>query len=168
MQNLGIISINIWQIIISIANLIILFFILKKFLFKPVKKFVANREELVNSELTKAEELKAEAEELKDEWYEKIDSAKEEASTIIKTATQNANKRSDEIISEAKDEAEKIVATAKIQAKQEQKKAESEIKEEIVVLSNELTKKLLDREINEEDNKKLIDSFLEQVGKNDG
>ena len=44
MQNLDIISINIWQVVISLANLVILFLILKKFLFEPVKKIKAQRE----------------------------------------------------------------------------------------------------------------------------
>lgn len=164
MQNLGVISVNIWQIIISIANLLILFFILKKFLFKPVKKFVANREELVNQKQNEAEELIKEANTLKDEWNQKIDSAKQEATEIINTATKKAAKRSDEIIDEAKTEASNIISNAKSLAELEHKKAEKEIKEEIVVISSELTEKLLEREINENDNKKLINSFLEQVG----
>ena len=46
MQPLDIISINIWQIVISLINLVILFFIVKKILFEPVKKMVAEREAL--------------------------------------------------------------------------------------------------------------------------
>ena len=42
-QNLDIISVNIWQILISLINLLLLFLIIKKFLYKPVKKFIAQR-----------------------------------------------------------------------------------------------------------------------------
>ena len=43
MQTLDIISVNIWQIIISLSNLVILFLLVKKFLFKPVKSMIAKR-----------------------------------------------------------------------------------------------------------------------------
>ena len=43
MQNLEVISVNIWHILISLCNLLILFLILKKFLYAPVKKVMAQR-----------------------------------------------------------------------------------------------------------------------------
>ena len=49
MNNLDVISLNIWQIIISLLNLVILFFLFRKFLFEPVKKVIAKRQEEVDS-----------------------------------------------------------------------------------------------------------------------
>ena len=49
MQSLDIISVNLWQILISLANLLIIFTILKRFLFKPVQKVVADRQAQVES-----------------------------------------------------------------------------------------------------------------------
>ena len=43
MQFLDVISVNIWAIIASLANLLLLTWIIKKFLFKPVKKIVDAR-----------------------------------------------------------------------------------------------------------------------------
>lgn len=168
MQNLGVISVNIWQILISIINLFLLFLILKKFLYKPVRNFIANRETEVNKTLTDAQKTKEEAMTLKEEWENQTKSIKIQAEEKMTETTNAAKKRSDEIISEAKDKAENIISNAKFQAKLEQKKAESEIKEQVVVLSNQLTEKLLQREVNTNDNKELIDSFLEQVGQNNG
>ena len=61
MQNLDIISINIWQVVISLANLVILFLILKKFLFEPVKKIKAQRENEIETQYKKAEKARKEA-----------------------------------------------------------------------------------------------------------
>jgi F-type H+-transporting ATPase subunit b len=61
MQDLDIISVNIWHIVISLANLVILFLILKKLLFKPVKKIVDKRQKEIESEYKKAEKTQAEA-----------------------------------------------------------------------------------------------------------
>ena len=44
------------------------------------------------------------------------------------------------------------------------KKAEDEIKEQIVDVSSALTEKLIEREINTEDHRKLIDSFISEMG----
>ena len=48
MQSLDIISINLWQILISLANLLIIFLIFKKLLFKPVQNILAARQQQVD------------------------------------------------------------------------------------------------------------------------
>ena len=63
MQSLSIISVNIWQILISFANLAILTWIIKKFLFKPVKKVMDARRETIDSAYARADAAEAEAEE---------------------------------------------------------------------------------------------------------
>ena len=55
MQSLDIISVNLWQILISLANLVILFLILKKFLYGPVTKMLAKRREEIDTQYTEAE-----------------------------------------------------------------------------------------------------------------
>ena len=63
MQSLSIISVNIWDILISFANLAILTWIMKKFLFKPVKKVLDTRRESIDSAYARADEAEARAEE---------------------------------------------------------------------------------------------------------
>ena len=164
MQSLDIISVNIWQIIISLCNLVILFFIVRKFLFEPVKKFVAERQALADSILGEANAAKTEAENEKAEWKAKLEKADSEADEIVKKAVAKADKRSDVIIANAQERADGIIRQAKVDAELEQKKAEEGIKREIVDLSQVLTKKMLKREINEEDHKDLIDDFIQDIG----
>ena len=83
MQDLDIISINIWHIVISLANLVILFLILKKLLFKPVKKIVEQRRKELDAEYRKAEKTQAEADATKAEWEGKMASVEAEADKII-------------------------------------------------------------------------------------
>jgi len=54
MQTLDIISVNIWQIIISLVNLLIIFLIIKKFLYKPVKKMLEDRQSTIENEYSQA------------------------------------------------------------------------------------------------------------------
>lgn len=164
MQSLDVISINIWQIVISLCNLVILFLILKKLLFKPVKALLAEREAMANAEYEKAKDARAAAEKDRDEWDEKMKSADEEASKIVKTASENAKILGERIEAEAKDRAEHIVASAKTEADLEYKKASDSIRGEIVDVSSAIVEKVLESEIDKDKHHKLINSFLDKIG----
>ena len=102
MQNLDIISINIWQIVISLANLVILFLILKKFLFEPVKKIKAQRENEIETQYKKAEKARKEADDLKAGWEDKITTADQKADEIISEAVERANERNEIMLYESR------------------------------------------------------------------
>ena len=62
MQNLSVISVNIWQILISMVNLLILTWIIKRFLYKPVKKMVDARRAAIDEDYARAKTAREEAE----------------------------------------------------------------------------------------------------------
>ncbi len=163
-QTLDVISVNLWQILISLANLVLLFWIIKKFLFKPVKNVLAKRQNEIETQYESAERAEKQAYELKESWEKKLSSAESEANTIIKNAADNAKYRGDKLIFEAKEKAESIIRTAQSEAELELKKATDGIKREIVDVSGTLAEKMLEREINTEDHRALIDSFIEKIG----
>ena len=167
MQPSGIISVNLWQIVVSLLNLVILFLIIKKFLYKPVKNILKSRQDKLDEKYTQADKYLSQAESTKTELDKKLNDAENKADAILNEATANAERRKEKIVGEARDEAESIIRQAKNQAELEMKKAESEIKAQIVDVSFELSKKLIEREIKEEDHHKLIDSFIDQIGDSD-
>lgn len=162
MQTLDIISVNLWQILISLANLTILFLLIKKFLFKPVKKMLAQRQNAINAQYQSAEKAEKAAMADKAAWEEKMQGANEKADAILQTATDNARMRGDKLVAEAKAKAEGIVRTAEAEAALERKKAADSMKREIAEVSTALSEKLLTREIKAEDHRALIDAFLEE------
>ncbi len=164
MQNLDVISVNLWQILISLANLVLLFLILKKFLFKPVKNILEKRKSEIDEHYSAAEKAEKDAESSRNQWEEKLSGANAEATAIVQNAADKAKERADTIVSQAHDKAEGIIRTARTEAELERKKATDGIKREIVEVSSALSEKLLEREINTEDHKKLIDSFIEDIG----
>lgn len=164
MQTLEIISVNIWQILISLANLVILFLLMKKFLYKPVHKMLDERQKAVDSQYKDADDAKRIAEEDRDRWEQKMQTAETAANEILQNATDNASRRGDAIIAEAKDKADGIVRAAENEAELQRIKAEDDIKNDIIDLSAALTEKLLSREINSDDHKAFIDSFIEDLG----
>lgn len=167
MQTLEIISVNLWSALISLCNLLILYLILKKFLYKPVKKVLAQRQTAIDEQYGAAEEAERKALESKEKWEQKMLSADNEADSILKAAVVNADRRSEKIVAGAKEKADDIVRQAHTEAQLERKKAQAGIKKEIVNVSAALTEKMLNREINEEDHRELIDSFIREIGEDD-
>ena len=163
MQYSDIISVNLWQIVVSLLNLLIIFLILKRFLFKPVKRILKSRQDAVDEKYAQAENAVSDAEAKQIELTKRLENAQAEAESIIKDATVTAERRREKIENEARENAESIIRQAKNEAELEKKKAESEIKEQIVVVSTALTEKLIEREINEEDHHKLIDSVISEM-----
>ncbi len=163
MQNLDVISVNIWAILASLANLLILTLIVKRFLFKPVKKIVDARRAAIDGDYAQAAAAREEAEESRRNYEAAMAAAKQTAAQVIADATRTAEHRSGEIVAEARQRATEIRRQAESDAVLERKKAEDEMKHEIADVSARLTGKLLEREINEEDHRKLIDSFLNDL-----
>ena len=146
MQNLDVISVNIWAILASLANLLILTLIVKRFLFKPVKKIVDARRAAIDNDYAQAQAARDQAEESRQNYEAAMAAAKQTSDQIIADATRTAEYRSNEIISEAREKATDIRRQAEADAVLERRKAEDDMK------------------INEDDHKKLIDSFLSDLG----
>ena len=164
MQSLEVISVNLWDILISLLNLLILFLLFKKFLFKPVNNMLAKRQSEIDARYDEADLAKKAAEEDKALWDEKISAVKAESDEIIKKAQDSAKRQGETIVTKAKEQADSIVRQAETQAQLEMKRAEESIKEEIVEVSATLANKLIQREINVDDHRDLIDSFIEKIG----
>ena len=157
------ISVNVWAILASLANLLILTWIIKKFLFKPVKKVVDSRRAAIDEDYARAKAAREAAEESRQNYEEAMAAAKMTGDQIIADANRTAEYRSNEIVAEARERASEIRRQAEADALLERRKAEDEMKHEIANVSAQLTGKLLQREINEEDHRNLIDSFLNDL-----
>ena len=171
MQPLEVISVNIWQIVISLCNLLILFFFLKKFLYKPVRKTIADRQAAVDDVYRRADEALEQANRSKEAYETKLSTADAQCDELIRTAQQNARQRSGAIISEAEERASGMIRRAENEIELERGKATAGMKKEIAELAVQLAEKLLEREINENDHANLIDSFIDGIdtqGNGDG
>ena len=167
MQFLDVISVNIWAILASLANLLLLTWILKRFLFNPVKKMMDARRATIDDTYAQAQAARDEAEENRLNYEAAMAAAEQTSGQIIADATRMAEHRSSEIVAEAREKATELRRQAEADAILERKKAEDDIKREIADVSTQLTGKLLQREINEEDHRALIDSFLQEIGTDD-
>ena len=152
-----------WTLIAQICNLFIQMFLIKKFLFKPVREILAKRQEKADAEIRKAEADKAEAAEIKSTYEKNMLEAREKANELLTSAQKTAASKSDEIIREANEQAVAIKAKAEADIAQERRKAVNEIKDEIGSMAMEIAGKVIEREINSEDHDRLINEFIEGV-----
>lgn len=158
------VDLNLWSIFVTICNTLITFLIVKHFLYKPLRKMLAAREEEVADLYAHAESDRREAEAMKRDYTVSIANARQEATEIVSSATKRAQERSDELLRQANDEAASLKKRAEEAIEQERKKAMNEIKGEIADLSVMIASKVVEREVKEEDHKRMIEDFISKVG----
>ena len=164
MGNLQIVSFNLWQVLISLANLTILYLGLKKFLYKPVKAVLENRKAAIAKDYAEAEAARNSANAAREEYAAKLATAHTTADEIIHEATVVANRRGEKIVAEAHQKADEIVRQGELEASMEKKKAMETIRQDITDVSAAMTEKLLGREMSAADHRSMIDEFLKGVG----
>ena len=164
MQTQDLVTLVPWTFIAQILNLFLQMYLIKRFLLKPVKEIIEKRRKMATEELDNARKSSEEAEAMKNEYEASMADAKEKANEIISSANKTAELRSEEIIAEATKEAAAIKNKAELDIQQERKKAVNDIKNEIGSMAMDIAGKVIEREINEDDHKKLVDDFIKNVG----
>ena len=159
-------SIDVWTIIFTWVNLIILILIMSKFLVKPVRKILMQRENEVSEMYKKAREAQQNAEAMESEYTEKLSLAKEEASKIMKEAAHEATLKSEAIVSDAQKKAQATLEKAEKQIEQEKKSAISEIKNDIASIAVSVAEKVIEKDISESDYERLVEDFIDGRGEN--
>jgi F-type H+-transporting ATPase subunit b len=149
---------------ITIVNLTILFFILRAILFKPVTKFMNNRTAKIRNDIDFAEKDRAAAKTLLEQYTSELKNADEKAEAIIRQAREQADALSTRRLEETRREAEILIANARKQIEAEQKAAALLFKTEAARLIVAASSRLLQREVNAEDSRRLIDRSMEELG----
>lgn len=162
--NLEFFSIDLTSIIGTLLNTLILFLVIKHFLFDKVNAILEARKNEVEKTYEDADEALKNAKELETEYTEKLAGAKEESAEIIRNATKKAQLRSDEIIGEAKNEAHGIMTKANADIEKEKKRAVNQIKDEISDIAVSIAEKVVSKEIDPKTHEELIESFIDGIG----
>ena len=151
-----------WTLIFQWGNLLILYLVIKKFLFGPIQKIIESRENEVQNLYDTAEQAKNAA--LKEEYSQHLANARDEANEILKNANKKATVRSEEIIRDAQEKAAAIIARADVQIEMERKHAFEEVKQDISDIALLAASKVVERELSAEEHERLIGEFIENVG----
>lgn len=157
-------DINISRVLMTLINFGILYFVLRHFLFKPVTDAVEARENEIKTRITKSEVDEKKAESLRIENEKQLLNAKATGKTIVEEYKVKAQALSDEIVGKANKDAQGLMEKGKAEVQREKEKVSYELKEQVVDLAVMLTSKVLDENIDEAQQRKLIQDFIAKVG----
>ncbi|MDD3173557.1 MAG: F0F1 ATP synthase subunit B [Herbinix sp.] len=155
---------NIWAIVFNIINIIVLFLFLKKFLFKPVTEMMDKRANSIIASLQDADDKKAEAMKIKNEYEEELIHAGEKASSLIKEAKERAEAEYNRKLVEAKEDASKVITEANKIIELERKKSLESAQAEIAGIAMLAAAKVIGKNIDDDTNKQFLGDFLKEVG----
>ena len=158
------VGVNFWTMIFAWINLLILYLFLKKLLFVPIKNMIDSRQKEVDDIYSDAESARESAEQLKNEYQEKISHAEEESEQILKNAVRRAQLKEEEILGEANVQAARIIERAEEQIELEKKRAINEVKNEVSDMALEIAAAVIERDINKDDHEGFIDDFIHGIG----
>lgn len=154
-----------FNIILQLVNTLVLFLLLRHFLFRPVSEFMASRRDKIKQSFDQARGEEEQAQKLKGEYETKLKGIREEAQNIIREASIKAEERKQEIVKEAKKEAERILARAQKEIQLEKEKAMSEIKTQIVDLAIISAQKVIEKNLDNKTCRGIVSDFIDGVGK---
>lgn len=152
-----------WSIIWNIVNILVLFLLLKIFLFKPITKMMEGRTAEIENNLKDAEEQKAKARELTAHYEEKLEGARAEAAQIVSDARQRGQQEYSNILKTATQDAQKERERSRAEMAQEREDMLRGVQENVTELVLLTASKLSQKELDQESDRKLVDSFLSET-----
>ncbi len=149
---------------LHILNVLILFVVMRFLIYKPVLKFMKNRENSFANKVDEMDERDKELIQQKEAYEQMMANAHNEAAAIITRSNDMARDHAREIVDNAKEHARTFVLRAKREIEAEKVQVRQDMRTEIAEMSIQIAEKVLAREISLDDNRKIIDEFFERVG----
>jgi F-type H+-transporting ATPase subunit b len=151
----------------TLVAFLLVFFILKKFAWKPILETLKERETGIAEAIASADKIKSEMAALKNENEALLAQAREERAVLIKEAKETANKMVSDAKEKARAEYDRIVADAQSAISQQKNAALTDVKNQVGSLVIEVAEKVLRRELaNKAEQEAYIKGLAEVVNMN--
>ncbi len=157
-------DIDIWNFIWPAVNLLLLFIVLKIFLFKPVNKIMDERTRSIQNDIDSAKKSREEAEALKQKYADDLSNAKEEARRIVMKAQDDGAAERAVLMERSKEDADKLVADANKAIENERRRVLQQAQSQIADLAIEAASKIIGENVDDEKNRRIVDEFLSEEG----
>lgn len=155
------ININ-YAFILVILNFVLLLIVLNKILYKPIQKFLIERQKRISTDMDEAQAGRDKAKKLVQEKEEELKSSAEEVRKMKQLAQRDAEKKADEIVKLARNQEKKIHKDTAILLEQEKKKTMQEIEKELTTMVSDLSAKFLSKKMNDQKDEELIKNIIEK------
>ncbi|WP_204498978.1 F0F1 ATP synthase subunit B [Aquibacillus albus] len=148
----------------ALVSFAILLFLLRKYAWGPLLNKMEERENHIASEIDIAEKNRTEAEKASREAAEQLKQTRQEAQSIIEEAKKAGQNQERDILESARQAAERIKKSAQEEIEQEKEKAIKALQDQVASLSVQIASKVIEKEINAQDQEKLINEYIKEVG----
>ncbi len=160
----GKLPVNLGDIIFQLVVFIVLLALLRKFAFGPIMGIMKQRENHIANEIDSAEKNHQEAKKLAEEQREFLKKSRVEAAELIENARKLGEEQKEGIIQAARDEANRLKESAKQEIITEKELAVTALREQVASLSVLVASKVIEKELSLEDQEKLINEYIQEVG----
>ncbi len=150
--------------ILQVINLLILIFVLQKFLFKPLTEFLAKRAQGIKQSLDEARLAREAAAKAQEEYRAQVTATQREAAAVREQVQREVETERQRLLAASRDEAQRLVAEARAAIDQEARRARAQLREEAVNLSVAVAERLLERSLTAEDQRRLAEKYVREVG----
>lgn len=145
---------------INLINIVILFFLTKFLLYKPVKKYLDGRKAAAAEQKAQAERAQLEAAAAKQAYDAKLAEVNGGAEQLLSASRAEAEQAAGEIVSAAEKQAAELLSRAQADADAVKAEALENAREEIGAAAVEIAEKILRREVSDRDDRRLVDAFF--------
>ena len=154
-----------WQDMLwHLANLVILYIVFRRYLYKPLVRFLNKRTQSFEEERLRIDEEREQAQAVRREGALMMEKARNQADKAAADVLKQADRDAKNILDQATRQAEIIIEQARETANEEQRKARETMRDEIADLSVNIATTILRHEVSEESHKQFVDDFLTKVG----
>ena len=148
----------------TLAIFIVLMFILSRFAFKPLTAAVEARERALADALAAAKRDRDEASTLMEEQRRQLEAGRAEAQRIIADGRATAEKLRGDMLEQTHEQQEELLTRARRDIESEKVRAIAEMRREAIDLAIAGASKVVERNLDDAQNRKLVESFLATVG----
>ncbi len=152
-----------FTMILQWINFAILLFLLTKLLYKPLMGYLDRRREEVESELKEADRTRKQAEVTLAEYEKKMAGAEQEGRQIKFQARNEGQEEREQIITQARADASRVMDKARQEIELQEKKARARLRRDTVDLSINIAEKLMEKELDREEQQKFIRQSIEDM-----
>lgn len=155
-----------WKLVLAqIVNFVILLFLLKRFLYKPLINLMNNRRQKIVEGLEKAKKGEEEFQKIQELREKELAKVQKEAEVIIAKAKDVGDKKQQEILKEAEEKTKKIIEEAKGMIEIEKEKMLKEVRQDIADLVVTATGKILEEKMDKGREKEMINEVIRKLEK---
>jgi F-type H+-transporting ATPase subunit b len=154
---------NVGLAVWTILTFLIVLLILRRYAWKPILDAMEARERGIQRLIDDAEQARAEADRLLQQYRKQLEEARAEGARILAEGKAAAEHVREEMLGRAKADAEAVIARASHEIDLERQKALAEIKEQAVELAIGAASRVIEEELNEERHRRLVEQYLKEI-----